>query len=128
MNQKSVAGRIGEDIACEYLKEKKYEVLYRNVWWPWGELDVIARQQDGTLVFVEVKALWGSDDVVRPEQNYTSHKDRKTKRAVQLFIQKYPQSYDDSVGFRVDLIAIQIKNQQLRDWRADCDIRHYENI
>ncbi len=128
MNQKSIVGKIGEDIACEYLREKKYKILHRNKKWPWGELDIIARQHDGTLVFVEVKTLWGSSQFYRPEQNYTAHKDRKTKRAVQLFIQKYPNSFDQTLGFRIDLIAVQIKNQQLQDWHADCEIRHYENL
>ena len=128
MNQKSFVGQLGEDIACEYLCDKAYKILYRNRRWPWGELDIIAREQRGTLVFVEVKTLWGSNENLRPEDHYNAAKDRKTKRTVQLFIQNNPRMFDDALGFRIDLVAVQIKNQQYNDWRSDCVIRHYENI
>ena len=57
MTQKSEIGKLGENLACEYLKNKGYWVIERNFRRPWGELDIVARQKDGTLVFVEVKAL-----------------------------------------------------------------------
>ncbi|MCQ2278241.1 MAG: YraN family protein [Bacteroidales bacterium] len=47
-------GKIGEEMACRYLKEQGYEILDVN--WKMGhwELDIIARK-DGWVVFVEVK-------------------------------------------------------------------------
>ncbi len=48
-------GKKGEDIAAEYLVEKGYAVLERNWRFKKAEIDIIAKENDGTLVFVEVK-------------------------------------------------------------------------
>ena len=54
MNTK-IKGRTGEDVACAYLKKKKYEIIERNFTTNVGEIDIIAAY-DGYVVFVEVKA------------------------------------------------------------------------
>jgi putative endonuclease len=55
---RAALGRIGEDLACEELERRGYEILARRYRRRGGELDIIAR--DGqTLVFVEVKARKG---------------------------------------------------------------------
>lgn len=125
---KTRIGFIGEDIACSYLQDKGMRILYRNLRWPWGELDIVARANDGTLIFAEVKTFWSSDEDATPEQNYDYHKARKTMKTVQLFIQNNQSLIKDEKGFRVDLIAVQIVQQELIDWRRDCRIRHYENV
>lgn len=129
MNQKSVTGGIGEDVACEYLKNKGYSVLQRNYKKPWGEIDIIAKQKKtGLLVFVEVKALMSEDEGFTPEGNYSRDKARKTKRAAQLFAGKYPSWYNDDVGWQIDLLAIQILKVPVRNYKDDCKINHYENV
>lgn len=47
-------GKIGEDIALEYLKEKGYIFLDKNFSGKYGEIDLIFKDID-FLVFVEVK-------------------------------------------------------------------------
>ncbi|MCL2220613.1 MAG: YraN family protein [Chitinispirillia bacterium] len=49
-------GKIGEDLAAEYLLGQGYTVETRNYRTRRGELDIVAIAPDGTLVFVEVKA------------------------------------------------------------------------
>lgn len=53
-------GRYGEDLAAQHLAAAGLEVLDRNWRCRAGELDVVAREPDGTLVFVEVKARSGT--------------------------------------------------------------------
>ncbi len=53
-------GRWGEQVACEHLVADGMQVLVRNWRCAEGELDAVARDVDGTLVFVEVKALAGN--------------------------------------------------------------------
>lgn len=48
-------GRAGESLVCRFLEATGYEVVERNWTCTRGEADIIARAQDGTLVFVEVK-------------------------------------------------------------------------
>lgn len=51
-------GKIGEDLACEELARRGYEILARRYRRRGGEIDIVAR--DGrTLVFVEVKSRDG---------------------------------------------------------------------
>lgn len=47
-------GKTVEAEAAAYLRQKGYRILEKNLRLPMGELDVVA-EQDGTLVFVEVK-------------------------------------------------------------------------
>lgn len=47
-------GFLGEEMAVESLRKKGYRIIERNYSNRFGEIDIIAEQQ-GTLVFVEVK-------------------------------------------------------------------------
>jgi putative endonuclease len=51
-------GKTGEDLACEELCRRGYEILARRYRTRLGEIDIIARHA-GALVFVEVKARHG---------------------------------------------------------------------
>lgn len=52
---KDELGRYGEELAVLHLSAAGLEVLERNWRCREGELDVVAREADGTVVFVEVK-------------------------------------------------------------------------
>ncbi len=66
-------GRNGEDRAAYYLLRNGYAIVDRNVRWRGGEIDIIAQDGDGTVIFVEVKtrscALYGA-----PEAAVTANK------------------------------------------------------
>ncbi|KMQ52862.1 hypothetical protein CHISP_0083 [Chitinispirillum alkaliphilum] len=48
-------GRAGENRAIEYLLSTGYSILTRNYQTRNGEIDCVAHDVDGTIVFVEVK-------------------------------------------------------------------------
>jgi putative endonuclease len=48
-------GQSGEDIAARHLEGKGLAIVARNYRCRGGELDLVARDADGTVVFVEVK-------------------------------------------------------------------------
>lgn len=52
-------GRWGEDLAAQHCEAAGMTVLHRNWRCPVGELDIIAREKDATVVFVEVKTRSG---------------------------------------------------------------------
>jgi len=125
MNQKSQTGQLGEDIATEYLVDKKYKIIERNYRQPWGELDIIAKAPDKTLVFVEVKTLLKNPNI-QPEENLTSAKLEKLKRTAELYVGSFPKTIDENRGWRIDLVAISLNT--LTNIQKDCEITHYENI
>lgn len=47
-------GILGENLAVDYLSKKGYIILGRNVTTPFGEIDIIAKENDITA-FIEVK-------------------------------------------------------------------------
>jgi putative endonuclease len=51
-----IIGASAEDLAAEYLVNNKFKILERNYRVKKGEIDCIAEDRDGTLVFVEVKS------------------------------------------------------------------------
>jgi putative endonuclease len=48
-------GKWGEDTVTLYLAERGYEIITRNARTPYGEIDIVAKQDDITI-FVEVKS------------------------------------------------------------------------
>lgn len=50
----SAVGKLGEELAAQFLEEKGYTILERNYRYGHGELDIIA-EKDGMLIFIEVK-------------------------------------------------------------------------
>lgn len=49
-------GKIGEETACKFLMKHGYQIITRNYWKKWGEIDIIAKKNT-TVHFVEVKTV-----------------------------------------------------------------------
>ena len=54
MNDKRIAGKKGEKLACKFLISKGYKIVFRNYYSMYGEIDIIA-EKEKYIVFVEVK-------------------------------------------------------------------------
>lgn len=140
MNKKIILGQIGEELACEYLKQKKYKILERNYRQPWGELDIIAATPEKILAFIEVKTLRKDQNSktgegLIPEDNLTAAKLKKLKRTAALYAGNHPELINDKKGWGIDLIAITIPDNALLNDSLlltkilkNCDIKYYENI
>ena len=128
--EKQTIGKLGEDIACQYLRDSGWKILFRNENVPGGEIDVIARQnQSGLLAFVEVKTRSGEPHPgFKPEDLYRFHKSKVTQRSCRLFAGFHQNLFSNAVGWRIDLITIQINKQPVLDYKKDCTIHHYENV
>ncbi len=126
--QNQEVGRLGEQAAQKYLEDKKYntiEINYRQVW---GELDLVMKSPEGVLVFVEVKTLLSNNrDKIKPEDNMTSAKIGKLKRAANFYALKNSALIDENLGWRIDVVAIEIPNEEIYH-QEKFMIRHYENI
>ena len=114
-------GRLGEEIARNYLERKGYEIIEQNYRVDQGEIDLIAIDNDW-LVFVEVKMKVG-DLYGTPEEMISKGKLWQIRRVAEIWLlnhekmrQKYPQQRIDAVCLVVD------KDYQL------VSLKHYDNI
>lgn len=121
MTYRQKVGQFGENETVVYLEKKKYKIIERNYRKPWGEIDIIARNSEKVLVFVEVKAMSASElSQLKPEDNLTAAKLRKVRRMAELYANSHPELVTKR-GWQIDLVAIEIGE-------FGREIRHYENI
>lgn len=117
-------GAIGEATAENYLLSKKWKILERNWFnskgYRIGELDLIAEDCRGELVFVEIKTRNGRKGEVIPEENLNQEKLKKIIKIAQSFLN---QRNWQGRSWRIDLIAITM------DWKIrKLSIHHVKAI
>ena len=107
-------GQLGEDIATAYLERQKYSILARNVVMKGGELDIVAKAPDGTLVFCEVK-YYALGSLVHPLEAITPTKQRLLIRSAELYLKRLG---NPDIACRFDAIVV----------KTAFDITHLENV
>ena len=110
MNTK-ILGNIGEILAKNYLKKKKFKILETNFKCKIGEIDIIA-SKNNIIVFVEVK-FKSTKKFGLPREMVTLHKQNKIKLVASYYLQ-IKKLYNSICRF--DVIEI-----------FDKDINHIEN-
>jgi putative endonuclease len=118
-------GKIGENIAYQYLINNNYLILARNHKERFDEIDIIARHHNGTLIFCEVKTINNSGyfpSGFMPEDNLSQLKRRKMVRASNVFLARHPELVREDRGWQLDLVAILLENGKFSG------MRHYESI
>ena len=105
-------GDIGENIACDFLKRKGFEIIDRNYLRKWGEIDIVAKK--GSLVrFIEVKSVtWETN--LRPEENMHPWKLKRLSRAIQTYLLEKNLDSD----WQLDLVTVKI-NETTRRARVE---------
>jgi len=125
-------GNWGERYAADYLFDRGYSIIERNARTPYGEIDLVARQEVKThplsqssaglssfvTVFVEVKTR-SSAAFGLPEESITNRKKEHLLDSSQAYLQAHPELDGD---WRVDVIAIQRSNKS-----TEPNITHFEN-
>ncbi len=96
----------GEYLAARYLARHGFSILEQNWRTKFGEVDIVARDPEGTIVLVEVKTrlVLGADKHAMPELAVDGKKQR-TYRKLGLV---YLMSHGDCDSLRFDVMAINI--------------------
>jgi putative endonuclease len=108
-------GRSGERLAADYLSERGYRLIARNVRRREGEVDLIA-VDGGALVFVEVK-LRRPGPAGRAIEALSPSKQRRLRELAEAYAAEHPELPADQ---RIDLVAI--------DLAADGSVEAFEHI
>ena len=95
-------GQQGEAAAATHLRRFGYTILERNYRTSMGEIDIIA-EQNGVLVFVEVKAR-RSQRYGHPKAAITAKKRRTLSMVAQAYLKKHRTG---DVRSRFDVVTIQ---------------------
>ena len=107
--EKRKIGDLGENIACDFLKKRGFEVIERNYLRKWGEIDIVARKAN-VIRFIEVKSVSGvtslgvSQETYRPEDNMHPWKLKRLARTMQTYMLHKKLDCD----FQLDLITVKM--------------------
>ena len=119
-------GDLGEKIAVNFLKKKRYKVLNRNLHFSHNELDIIAFDKRAKMiVFVEVKARSVEDALYSPygppSSAVTRQKQMRTLQAARGFLRDNPKF--NKYQPRFDVIEVYLKKES----KSLLNINHFEN-
>jgi putative endonuclease len=120
---KKKLGKIGEEIAAEFLRKKGYKILDRNYKFQIpgdlqrGEIDIVAKNKD-TICFVEVKTLKDPKIEIFPEDKINFSKRKKLIATAQSWLIKNKIPLNSK--WQIDIISVEIKGGETK-------ISHFEN-
>lgn len=116
MNRNQEIGKLGEDLAVKYLKNKKYIILDRNYRCRQGEMDIIAKDNE-EIVFIEVKTRT-TIEFGKPAEavNYIKREHLQNIARYYLYIKKITK-----IPVRFDVIEIYL-------WQKEYSINHIKQI
>lgn len=104
-------GKIGENLACQYLEKNNYKIIERNFRCRQGEIDIIACDKiKNELVFVEVKTR-SSLKYGRPSDAVEKVKQRHIKNVAQYYY--YKKRIKDT-AIRFDVIEVFLNNSNYK--------------
>lgn len=97
-------GALGEQVAVDHLRSLGWRMLQRNWRCRYGELDLIAADGPGTVVFVEVKTRTG-DGFGGLDYAVTPQKVRRIRRLAGLWLAGQDTGWPD---LRIDVIGVRV--------------------
>jgi len=116
-------GKIGEEIAREFLLQKGYKILDINYKFQIpgnlqrGEIDIVAKKED-TICFVEVKTLKNPKITIFPEDKINFSKKKKLIITAESWLIKNKIPLDSK--WQIDIISIEMRGTKIK-------ISHFEN-
>lgn len=113
-NRNKQKGRFAELHAAAYLCRQGCKILARNYRYRNGELDIVAKDSAGTILFVEVKSVW-NERKGSPASRVNERKRFRIWRTAAHFMHF---NGGENQKSRFDVIGIDLRNGKLQ-------LRHY---
>lgn len=112
---KQEIGKIGEDLACEWLKRQGFSISQRNYLKKCGEIDVVAKK-GSKLYFIEVKTVTrggnqqSSLDTYAPEDNIHPWKLKRLAKTIEVYLLE--KGIDENADWQIDAICVYLTPSQ----------------
>ncbi len=100
---KQQTGKLAENLSCQFLKTKGYNIIERNFRSRYGEIDVVARKNN-ILIFIEIRSKSGSA-FGSPEESFTAGKKQRFISTIMSYLNSHDNLPPD---WRVDFVAVDI--------------------
>jgi putative endonuclease len=117
LGDRKLLGRWGEKRCERFLKRKGFKTIVRNFACKLGEIDLIASDSAGAIVFVEVRTR-ADESFAEAQDTVTPKKRTRLVRTAKYFLKTYKVK---DKPLRFDVVAV-VLGQKGRP-----QIRHYEN-
>lgn len=118
-----ITGKLGEDIACNFLEKIGYKILAKNYRYSrFAEIDIVAKDKD-TIVFTEVKTRCGTN-FGHPFEAVNNKKLSNIFKAGLHYLQNNKESYK---RYRIDIISV-ILNAQTSTQKVEPVIEHLKDV
>jgi putative endonuclease len=113
-------GKLGEDLAVDFLKKRKLKILKRNWFFQKGEIDIIALDRvHDVVVFVEVR-LRSHRALVSGYFSITSRKKDIIRKTCRAYLRRFVKP---ETVYRFDVIEVRFNRED-----NSHEISHYENV
>lgn len=109
MNKDHELGKIGEDIAANYLTRLGYKIIERNFECQQGEIDIIALHKE-ELVFIEVKTRTNTF-YGEASESVNKFKIKHLLNSIKYYI--YKRNLQDEY-IRIDIIEVYINGENIK--------------
>ncbi len=81
-------GLLAENLSCEYLVKRGFQIIERNYTKRCGEIDIVARRS-GVTYFIEVKCVSREITTPRPEDQMSLSKQSKFARTIDIYLSEH---------------------------------------
>lgn len=121
----STIGKVGEDIAVQYLISHGFYIIIRNFLTKFGEIDIIAKK-NSLIHYIEVKSAYSHDlsyvDTLmhRPEDNVGTQKLRRMYRTIEI--------YQNKMGTREERWQIDVLSVFVQTETKEAKVRALWNV
>lgn len=97
-------GRLGEEAACDWLREHDYQILRQNWRCRSGEIDIVAFHE-GMIIFIEVRSRSGTGKYGTPQESVDIRKMQQVRATSSVYLQM---TGETNHQIRFDVIAVML--------------------
>lgn len=114
MNLSHKLGRAGEELAADYLEKLGYQIIIKNLYTPYGEIDLVVKKNK-LICFVEVKSR-STEYFGSPADAVNYKKQERIRKSALWWLQERGCHYDEIRFDVVGILCCPKKTEKITYW------------